>query len=38
MKKSVALKVAKVTKLPKRSAARDLNAELLASIADVKAG
>ncbi len=35
MKKSVA---AKLPKSPKRPAARDLNVELLASIADVKAG
>ena len=35
MKKSVA---AKLSKSPKRSSARDLNVELLASIADVKAG
>ena len=38
MKKSVATKVAKSSKLPRRPAARDLNAELLASIAGAKAG
>ncbi len=38
MKKSVATKVAKSSKLPRRPAAHDLNAELLASIAGAKAG
>ena len=38
MKKPVTSKLPKLLKAPKRPAARDLNAELLASIAGVKAG
>lgn len=38
MKKSVTPELPRATKSPKRRAARDLNAELLASIAGAKAG
>ena len=38
MKKAVASKVSKVPRVPKAPAKRDLNAELLAVIGDVKAG